>query len=182
MDRKRSLMLSVIFAFVIVFTVGSAGCSAPADTSQSPTVTPEISPSPCPSMSPTATGDLGSWQANAFIDGQNVDITTGSVIGQGKVELGHWRYPPSHVGGRNTNTRTILDPETGLAYVIVEFVDCNGNLIKPDKIMDYFENYGVDHTYPSPTPTPSVWLTGIEISPSYLKDSIDVGETVQFTA
>ena len=86
-----------------------------------------------------------------------------------------------------------VDPETGFCYIkeIIWRDEEDGQVFYPEmpeneEFSPYFKYYGIDHSLPfstpSPTPTPSVRLIKIEISPPYLKDSITVGETVQFTA
>ena len=106
-----------------------------------------------------------------------------------------WYNPPTQTAFRGgegkTGARisTTEDLETGLIYVHdILFHSADGPDFYPEERMDYFMNYGIDHSVPlststpSPTPTPSVWLTMIEISPSSPKDGIAVGETVQFIA
>ena len=136
-------------------------------------------------------------EVNAPIDGEWVEVTVGSVIGQvTRNEDGTVNDSRSAAfrGGQGRTGCTFyitMDPETYLLYIReIQFRDAYGNSIKPDKRMDYFETYGIDHSGThlfarsptlAPTPKPTVWLAGIEISPSST-GGIAMGETIQFKA
>ena len=121
----------------------------------------------------------GQW--NAYIDGEWVEVTVDSVIGQHTIinEDGTISSLPFKDGYRGDETKkngigvSSTDLETGFYYIKdIIWRDKDGNEFNPEEvedIMPYFKYYGIDHSLPfstfSPTPTPSVRLIKIEISP-----------------
>ena len=169
MERKRCFVLSVISAFVVVSVAASAGCSAPGDTKSpstniepSPTSTLTLEPSPdqpsptpeyyVPSPMPRpdwlpSREDRENWApgtVHALIDGELLEVTVGTVIGQAiRTETG-WYNPgtaTSFRGGEGfdyCHVSTAMNQATGEIY-IQDIITMTAEEFKA--YLDYYDAY-----------------------------------------
>ena len=212
MRNKLWSTLPVTFVLITLFIAGGAGCSVPIDTSpSSTTITPEpgpAKPTPTPETEPISEEIPGWIQSSrdldgvpgtvyALKDGDWVEVTVGSVIGQAYRTENGWYWPSTRTRSYGSSdefasvyVHKSINQETGEIYIAeIEWKSAAERKAELDAIIEGGETPQppayTPEPVPLPTPTPhppgSVWLTRIDISPSS-PESIGIGGTLQFTA